>query len=355
MKGAFETEFNNRYILPTNAYKKPNEDAYKCCDKKCNGNLILCKGNKKEHYFRHFSGSNCERYKNQCLEQKQNDNEKHEEAKLQLKSWLEQGKNIKINKVCARCKKESFECCTEPLTINSSFILEQRSFNGDNPIIYDIAHLQKNNIIEAFEIYSSHLTNENNRPNNIKWYDIKADEINDISYSIKEDKEQIILTNIRFFKCKNCIKIEKKKIKDDIKEEFDLNCKRQKQQEENERIELIKLEKQRIILEKQEENERIILKQQEENKRIRLEKQRIRLEKQRIILKQEEENERIRLKKQEENYIIKLQELNDKINNRPKIDFDELKQIKQSKFATSDQYSKYRNYLTCIKITIIKN
>jgi len=330
MKGGLETEFNNRYILPSNAYKKPNEDAYKCCDKKCNGNLILCKGNKKQHYFRHFAGSNCERYKNQCLEQKANDNENHEEAKLQLKSWLEQGKNIKINKVCGRCKKESFECYTEPLTINSSFILEKRSFNGDNPIIYDIAHLQQNNIIEAFEVYSTHLTNENNRPKNIKWYDIKANEINDISYSFIEDKEQITLTNIRFFKCKNCIKIEKKKIKDDIKEEFDLTCKRQKQQEENERI---RLEKQRIRLEEYIKTEKV---------QIEIE----RLEKLKIIEKQNQ---------YEKNYIIKLQELNDKINNRPKIDFDELKQIKQSKFATSDQYSKYRNYLTCIKITIIKN
>lgn len=245
MKGGFETEFNNRYILPSNAYKKPDEDAYKCCDKECNKNLILCKGNKKQHYFRHFAGSNCDRYKNQYLERKPTDNENHEEGKLQLKSWLEQGKNIKINQVCARCNEESLQCCTEPLTINSSFLLEKRSFNGDNPIIYDIAHLQQNNIIEAFEVYSTHLTNENNRPKNIKWYDIKADEINDISYSFIEDKEQIILTNIRFFKCENCIKIEKKELEDDIANELILTCKRQKQQEEDEIIERNKLEKER--------------------------------------------------------------------------------------------------------------
>jgi len=209
-------ESTKRYILPNNALKTKYKDAYRCCSSTCNQSLVLCKGIKVSDYFRHFKDTTCVRYDKP---QFKNDKiRKHDEAKLQLQSWIEEGKRIRIKRRCCHCTKEIYQCYTHSIDIFTKVVLEHRFIFNDRNIFYDIAHLNhENEIIEAFEIFDTHKTEEENRPENIKWFEISSKEIMEIAMENKEKNNDIILNNERTFKCEECVtKAKKKKIQDDI-------------------------------------------------------------------------------------------------------------------------------------------
>ena len=306
-----------KYILPNHALKTKYKDAYKCCA--CYKSLILCKGNKNIHHFRHCKDTTCIRYDKPQLQSKRRI---HEEAKLQLQSWIEQERVIRIKRNCSCCKKDEYECYITPIKIDTKVELEQRYIFNDRNIFYDVAHLNnEKNIIEAFEIVDTHKTDEANRPEYIKWFEISASEIMEKAMEHFEDNYEIILNNERAFTCNKCvIKLIEKKIQDDIREE-EIRCMRKQQ-------ELKKLQDNyandyAIAFKKQQDEEARLLKEKKE----KAEKEtRIILEKEKLVI----------FKKQED--------VND-------IHFNELNLILQKRMATQEQYKKYSKYLKNINIS----
>jgi len=240
----YETEESTRkYILPNHALKTKYKDAYKCCS--CNESLILCKGEKNIHHFRHCKDTTCVRYDKPHLQTKRRI---HEEAKLQLQSWIEQERVIRIKKQCGCCKQDEYECYTTPFDIFTKVVLEHRYNFDDRYIFYDVAHLNhENKIIEAFEIVHTHKTDEENRPDDVKWYEISAEEIMKKAMEHFEDNYEIILNNERVYTCNECIiQSKEKKIKDDIREE-EIRCmrieKELKKQRDDEAIKIVNFNK----------------------------------------------------------------------------------------------------------------
>ena len=267
MNGAYfyeDEESTKKYILPNHAIKSKYKEAFRCCD--CNESLVLCKGDKNVDYFRHYKDTTCNRYEKPLIK-----NEKkriHEEAKLQLKSWIEQEKVIRIKRRCCCCKQDEYECYTTIFDMLTKVKLEHR-YNFDNRyILYDVAHLTyKDEIIEAFEIVDTHKTEEENRPDNIKWFEISASEIMKKAMEHFDNNYEIILNNERAFTCNECvIKLKEKKIEDDIREE-EIRCMRQetilKKQRKDDAIKSINLYKEELKQEELKKEKEQELKKQE--------------------------------------------------------------------------------------------
>jgi len=263
MNGAYfyeDEESTKKYILPNHAIKSKYKDAFRCCD--CNESLVLCKGDKNVDDFRHYKDTTCTRYEKPLI--KNEKKREHDEAKFQLKSWIEQEKVIRIKRRCCCCKQDEYECYTTIFDMLTKVVLEHRYIFNDRNIFYDVAHLTyKDEIIEAFEIVDTHKTEEENRPEDIKWFEISASEIMKKAMERFGDNYEIILNNERAFTCNECVIREKeKKIEDDILEE-EIRCKRQE-----------------TILKKQRNDDAIKKKQEEEE----LKKQNEELKKQQYLI-----------------------------------------------------------------------
>ena len=267
MNGAYfyeDEDSTGKYILPNKAIKSKYKEAFRCCD--CNESLVLCKGDKNVDYFRHYKDTTCNRYEKPLIK-----NEKkriHEEAKLQLKSWIEQEKVIRIKRRCCCCKQDEYECYTTIFDMLTKVKLEHRYIFNDRNIFYDVAHLTyKDEIIEAFEIVDTHKTEEENRPDNIKWFEISASEIMKKAMEHFDNNYEIILNNERAFTCNECvIKLKEKKIEDDIREE-EIRCMRQetilKKQRKDDAIKSINLYKEELKQEELKKEKEQELKKQE--------------------------------------------------------------------------------------------
>lgn len=176
------------YVYPKIANKT---DEYICIE--CHKDLILCQGNIRVHHFRHkFDYTNaCHRYNNPT------ESQIHKDAKLLLKILIEKN-NISFIRKCSHCiKEEEFEL--PEFTETSSIELEYR-FEYNGPKIADVAYLDNHEIVCIFEIYYSHKTNKENRPE--PWFEIDAlsliQHVNDNINSIK-------INCIRREKCEECV------------------------------------------------------------------------------------------------------------------------------------------------------
>jgi competence CoiA-like predicted nuclease len=223
---------NNKYICP-------------CCNK----NVILRKGKIKQPHFAHYKSNNpCYYY------DKPNETQIHKDAKMLIKSLLDNKKNIKFHRVCKYCEKNNFETMcplNQDILINdynqnTKTVIEYKFYYNNSNRSADIALLEDDNIKFIFEICYKNKTKEQNRPE--PWVEINAEDlINKINTGDNIDVEgNIIIDCIRDYKCENCINYEEKeriKLEHFIKEQ------------EMRDIELLK-EKQEILRKEQEEKKR---------------------------------------------------------------------------------------------------
>jgi len=176
------------YVYPKIANKT---DEYICLE--CHKDLILCQGNIRVHHFRHkFDYTNaCHRYNNPT------ESQIHKDAKLLLKILIEKN-NISFIRKCSHCiKEEEFEL--PEVTETSSIELEYR-FEYNGPKIADVAYLDNNEIICIFEIYYSHKTNRENRPE--PWFEIDA---LSLIQQVNDNINPIKINCIRNEKCEVCV------------------------------------------------------------------------------------------------------------------------------------------------------
>jgi hypothetical protein len=180
----------NTYVLPTLANKK---DEYICPD--CNQDLILCQGQINVSHFRHFSDkyNHCIRYTNPS------ESQIHKDAKRLVQQILQKNK-VFINRYCCLCNNiEEFEI---PYLSDTSIISIEYPFDYDNEQkIADVVYIDNDDIVSIFEIYNTHKTENDCRPE--PWFEFQA---NDILNSLNIINENVVILKcIRKEKCDECI------------------------------------------------------------------------------------------------------------------------------------------------------
>lgn len=177
-----------QYTLPQYANKN---EKYICPD--CNKDLILVKGTKKVTHFRHYSEKEdpCFYY------DKPSESQIHKDAKLFLKSTLENKTNIIFNKSCNHCSKTLYTQI--PIITTNSYIKIEHRFEYNGLKIADIAYLNNNNIDYIFEICHKHKTKDEDRPE--PWFEIDA-------MNLIENREivnnSLSINCIRDYYCQKC-------------------------------------------------------------------------------------------------------------------------------------------------------
>jgi len=194
-----------RYSIKSEKYKCP------CCDEI----LQLKKGNKRRHHWAHYSqDSKCQFYKSI---NNNNNNEKihesllHKECKSILQNILKSTKQINVYRCCATKQCDmSMNYRINPLDDNTQLVIEYNMTLNDRKIRPDLVKIESNKVIEIYEIFATHQTQEEDRPFNINWYEFKADEIYELYNDIKYKTESSIELNCHrhTIKCNECIEKE---------------------------------------------------------------------------------------------------------------------------------------------------
>ncbi len=251
-------KITNNYEYPQIANKN---NKYKCpsCDK----DVIFKKGQIKKPHFSHLKSNEPCFYYN-----KPNESQIHKDAKMLMKTLLDNKKYIGITRNCKYC---TFNCLNinifeEDYNENTKAIIEYKFIYNDSKKSADVALIENDKIKYIFEICYKNKTNEYNRPE--PWVEINAENLINAVNLGKEVKIECI----RNFKCEECIahdeeekqnlliyyekikqaKLEEEKIREeekqnDIKRQEELKLKQEKQKLEQ--LEILKKE----AIQKQEE------------------------------------------------------------------------------------------------------
>ena len=298
----------------------------------CKTKVKLNKGDCKKCYFSHFKKEECnwyciDNYKEPKEEEintsdidelekqnKENESIFHKEGKILIKGLIENGYKISFERLC---KTSNFQHCRGALKIDSDIIgdnsivnIEYHMRHNGKSIYCDVAHLINGEVKTIYEVYHTHRTAECNRPNNIKWFDIKVSDIYDKVNKVNEEDKNIIFVCSREYECDGCKAYVIQQAEEDrLKEEE----KERKKKEEEERIWKIRnlemeRERQRLLDEKKKSEmiikQQIIKKQEEENKKRLLEEEKNK--------KEAVEKEKDQFKKMMNEYERKLKEYAEK-------------------------------------------
>lgn len=191
---------SGKYIYPNIAQKGIK---YVCPE--CTKDLLLCKGNIKLPYFRHYADSQCTYYS------KPTESQIHKDAKMLLQKLLEDKVHLYINRHKTCCNKHNNTFKVPVLKSDYSIVLEHR-FNFNGVKIADVAYIDNktNTIKYIFEIFTSHRTNTLARPG--LWFEFNA---NDLLEKVKKrnNKKSILELECIRLECNDCYKkkIEKEK------------------------------------------------------------------------------------------------------------------------------------------------
>lgn len=182
-------KLSGEYVYPRVANKK---DKYECME--CKKDLILCQGNVRTHHFRHKTESinPCHRYSNPTEAQI------HKDAKILLKTLLEQKISISFERKCSSCKKnEEFKI---PEMTDSSVIKLEHRFDFNGPKVADVAYIDNNEVFCIFEILNTHKTCREKRPE--PWFEIDAETL--IKLANDSNVNSIKIPCARSEKCDEC-------------------------------------------------------------------------------------------------------------------------------------------------------
>jgi hypothetical protein len=208
--GAINT-ISNKHEHPKIANKI---NKYKC--PLCEKHVIFKQGKINQPHFSHYkSDSPCYYY------DKPSETEIHKEAKLLMKSLLDNKTNICINTECKYCEKRDINCpfnygfqyyiFCDDYNENTKAVIEYKFYYNNSNRSADVALIENDEIKYIFEICYRNKTKEENRPE--PWAEIDAENlINGINSGVIIDKEgNIEIECIRDYKCDKCIYYEREK------------------------------------------------------------------------------------------------------------------------------------------------
>ena len=179
-----------KYIFPTQANK---QDDFMCID--CGNDVICRKGEIRVHHFAHCKeDAKCDFYN------KPNETQIHKSAQLLLKSVLEQKIQLTIYDKCIKCDKT---CANHILEVSEHASIEiEYRFEYNGVKIADVAYIENNEILCVFEIYNTHKTQTENRPE--PWFELDAQNLIDVVSQYSVDDNGINLNCIRNKTCDDC-------------------------------------------------------------------------------------------------------------------------------------------------------
>jgi hypothetical protein len=183
-------KITNEYVYPKIGNKHDN---YVCPD--CKKDVILVQGKILRHHFRHKTDKvhPCKYY------DKPNESQIHKDAKMLMKTLLENKTPIQFMRTCPSCKKCNKIELPE-ITEDSTITLEHRFNYGDYFKIADVAHICDDEIEAIYEICHTHHTSSEDRPE--PWVEIDA---KSLLTSVNTNDEAMILTCIRKHEeCEEC-------------------------------------------------------------------------------------------------------------------------------------------------------
>ena len=347
IKGAIESD-TNKFILPQFGLKGIT---YKCFDKTCKmpvikvGSYVKKDGTKIFDYFRHTKLTDeeeckCKRYSRNT---RLNDFEIHKEGVMNLNYLLENNKiDKRLIRYCTCCLKSKLinkevEILQDNERLETEYLFKH---NGRN-LRADIARLRDGKIYQIYEIKYSHATREEDRPNDIEWYEIDAQDINKQLEQMENfDDREIILSCQRINNlCPNCIK-NKEKLELEMKEalerirEEEIRC-----NAERERKRLIKMKE-----EEDKEELKLIWKQQSEERYTKFkEEQQLKQQRAEIKHKLWIEEQEIKNKLWIEEQEIKNKQRREEQEIKNKLYLEEEKQRNIKKY-TPEQLAKFKEY-----------
>jgi hypothetical protein len=257
-------KFTNDYEYPKIATKGKNK--YKCpsCDK----DVIFKKGLIKKPHFAHYKSDNpCFYY------DKPSESQIHKDAKLLMKSLLDNKKEICITRECNYCEQRN-HCYNEGVHYdiydeyneNTKAFIEYKFIHNNSKKSADVALVENDIIKYIFEICYKNKTNEENRPE--PWVEINAEDlINKInSGEIIDEDGNISIKCIRNYKCRFCVEYDENETKKmNLYYETLRQEKIEKERIYNENIENERKRKQEEYIKRKEE---IIKNQENERKRM---------------------------------------------------------------------------------------
>jgi hypothetical protein len=226
----------NDYEYPKIA-KKENKYKCPCCEK----DVIFRNGKIKQPHFAHYkSDSPCFYY------DKPSETQIHKDAKLLMKSLLDNKKNIIIHKTCnissQACLEDDNIYCDDYYDENTKAVIEHKFYYNNANRSADVALIENDKIKIIFEICYKNKTKEENRPDT--WVEINAEDlINKINSGEAFDEDgNINIECIRYYKCDECIEYEEFK-----KQQMNLYYDKLKQErlEKERREEELRIEKER--------------------------------------------------------------------------------------------------------------
>lgn len=183
--GAVE-KLSGAFVYPKIAKKKTE---YICLE--CKDDLILCQGKIRVHHFRHKGNCLCQLYGTPT------ETQIHKDAKLVLKTLLDNKAPMQLITECCSCHKQK-EFAIPEKTETSEVILEYKfEYNGTK--IADVAFVDKANIVCIFEICHTHKTDRDNRPE--PWFEIDAKSL----IKAANNDGTIQINCIRGEKCEDCV------------------------------------------------------------------------------------------------------------------------------------------------------
>jgi hypothetical protein len=155
-------KYDGKYTCPKMATRRGE---YICPE--CGKDLIVVKGEIKSHHFRHKvdSVNPCNYYT------KPTESQIHKDAKLLMKSLLENRVPIRFTRGCVSCKSD-VEVVLPEVSDGSAIFLEHRFEHLGELRIADIAHVIGGEIRSIYEICYTHKTLEERRPE--PWVEIDA-------------------------------------------------------------------------------------------------------------------------------------------------------------------------------------
>ena len=254
--GAINKTTNN-YEYPKIANKI---NKYKCpfCEK----DVIFKNGKIKQPHFAHYKSDNpCSYY------EKPNETQIHKDAKLLMKTLLNNKNKILFYRECYECLLEEnaifeYKITDNDYNENTLAIMEYRfNYNNSNRSA-DVALVENKDIKYIFEICYKNKTKEENRPE--PWFEINSEKLINNINSIKniDTNNEIRIECIRDYKCDYCKEVIEYERKRQIHflEKLKIKEKEQKQ-EKNELLNMSKEDERTIQIQKQikleKENERI--------------------------------------------------------------------------------------------------
>ncbi len=180
------------YIYPAIANKT---DKYTCPE--CEKDLIFKQGQLRSPHFAHYKSDNpCNYYT------KPSESQIHKDAKMLLKVLVESGAALTIRRACGTYHTSpgpDYEDFEIPQFSNTSRVVLEYRFNYKGRLqIADVAYIDNDEIVCIFEIYNTHKTCSESRPE--PWFEIRAA---DFIYQMNSGNTNTIQC-IRKIPCEDC-------------------------------------------------------------------------------------------------------------------------------------------------------